>query len=245
VIVATSPFQSPSIPAFSSELEPSIYQLHSSAYCNPQQVPSHKVLVVGAGNSGADISLELVETGRKVWLAGRNVGRIPTNAAVGRAFDGRLAWWIMSHVLNVSTPVGKKMRSQGLQHGAPLGHVTREEIAEAGVELTPCVAGVQSGRPKLEDGRIPDVDGVIWATGFHPDYSWLHLPIFDEQGHPRHWRGVVKDAPGLYFIGLLFQSALTSSLLGGVGADAAFIARQISQYRPAGLEQRLSPVEKS
>jgi putative flavoprotein involved in K+ transport len=228
VIVATSPFQFPSVPGFSGELDPSIYQLHSSAYLNPQQVLAQHVLVVGAGNSGADISLELTEAGRKVWLSGRSVGRIPTNTPVGKAFDGRLAWWIMSHILSVSTPIGKKVRSHALQHGGPLGHVTRQEIAATGVELTSRVSGIQAGKPLLEDGRVLEVDGVIWATGFHPDYSWLHLPIFDQQGYPRHWRGVVKDAPGLYFIGLMFQSAITSSLLGGVGADAAYITSQIS-----------------
>jgi putative flavoprotein involved in K+ transport len=232
VIVATGPFQSPYTPAFSCDLDPSILQLHSSAYCNPEQFQARNILVVGAGNSGAEIALELVRTGRtgrKVWLAGRDVGRIPANGPLGKAFDGKLIWWIMGNILNVNTPIGRKVRAGELHHGTPLGRATREEIMQAGVELMPPVSGVQSGKPQLEDGRILPVDGIVWATGFRPDYRWLKLPIFDEQGYPKHWRGVVKEAPGVYFIGLLFQTALNSSLLGGVGTDAAYIANQISK----------------
>jgi putative flavoprotein involved in K+ transport len=229
VIVATGPFQTPHTPAVSRDFDSSILQIHSSAYCKPEEFPARNVLVVGAGNSGAEISLELARAGRKVWLAGRDVGRIPTNGPLGKAFDGKLIWWVMGNVLNVNTPIGRKVRAGGLHSGTPLGRATREEIAQAGVELTPRVAGSQSGKPQLEDGRALSVDGVIWATGFRPDYRWLHLPIFDEQGYPKHWRGVVQDAPGLYFIGLLFQTALRSSLLGGVGTDAAYISAQTFQ----------------
>jgi putative flavoprotein involved in K+ transport len=229
VIVATGPFQLPYIPVFSRDLDLAIFQLHSSEYCNPGQFPARNVLVVGAGNSGAEISLELVRAGRKVWLAGRDVGRIPANGPLGKAFDGKLIWWVMGNVLNVKTPIGRKMRAGELRHGTPLGRATQQEIVEAGVKLTPRVSGVVAGKPQLEDGRTLAVDGVIWSTGFRSDYHWLHLPIFDEHGYPRHWRGVVQEAPGLYFIGLLFQTALNSSLLGGVGADAAYIARLASK----------------
>jgi putative flavoprotein involved in K+ transport len=229
VIVATGPYQSPYTPSFASELDPSILQLHSSAYCNPGQIPAQSILVVGAGNSGAEISLDLSKAGRHVWLAGRDVGQLPVNSGIGRAFGGRLFWLITSKVMSVDTPIGRKMKENALHHGVPLGRARRPEIAAAGVYLTPRVSGVQSGKPKMEDGRILPAEGVIWATGFRPNYGWINLPIFDEQGYPRHSRGVVEGAPGLYFVGLMFQRALSSSLLGGVGADAAYISRQIAR----------------
>jgi len=229
VIVSTGPFQVPYILAFASELDPSILQLHSSAYCNPQQFPAQSVLVVGAGNSGAEIALELVRAGKQVWLSGRDVGRIPANGPLGKVFGGRPIWWVMGHVLTVNTPIGRKVRAGELHHGTPLGRATRQEIADAGVELAPRISGVQSGKPQLEDGRTLPVEGVIWATGFRPDYRWINLPIFDERGYPRHSQGIVQNAPGLYFIGLMFQTALSSSLLGGVGTDAAYIAGQIAR----------------
>lgn len=227
VVVATGPYQLPYTPAFAGELDPSIYQLHSSAYCNPDQIPAQSILVVGAGNSGAEIALDLSRAGKRVWLAGRDVGRLPVNSGIGRAFGGRLFWLVASKVMSVNTPIGRRMKRKALVHGVALGRARRPEIAAAGVELTQRVSGIHSGKPQIEDGRILPAEGVIWATGFLPDYSWIHLPIFDEQGYPRHSRGVARDEPGLYFVGLLFQRALSSSLLGGVGADAAYISRQI------------------
>jgi putative flavoprotein involved in K+ transport len=226
VIVATGAFQLPYTPAFASELDPAIFQLHSSAYCNPGQIPARSVLVVGAGNSGAEIALELVKAGRQVWLAGRDVGRIPANSPLGKVFGGRPIWWFMSHVLTVKTPIGRKVKASEFGHGTPLGRLQRQEIADSGIELTPRVSGSQSGRPQLEDGRSLPVNGVIWATGYRPDYNWIKLPILDEHRVPQHERGVVQAAPGLYFVGLFFQTALSSSLLGGVGADAAYISAQ-------------------
>ena len=233
VIVATGPFQRPFIPTFASELNPEILQLHSSAYRNPHQVPASSVLVVGASNSGAEIALELVKAGKRVWLAGRDVGGIPANGPLGKIFGGHPIWWFMSHVLTVNTPIGRKVRASELRHGTPLGRLQRQEITEAGIELMGRVSGIQSGKPQLEDGRILPVESVVWATGFRPDYHWINLPIFDEHGFPRHWRGVAQESPGLYFIGLVFQTALSSSLLGGVGADAAYITNRIVRNRLA------------
>ena len=227
VIVATGPYQKPHTPAFASELDPAILQAHSSAYCNPQQIPVQNVLVVGAGNSGAEIALELARAGKRVWLAGRDVGRIPADK-LGRLFAGRLYWWFISRVLSESTPIGRKMRSNVHDHGTPLIRASRQEVIDAGVESTPRVSGVLSGKPGLEDGRSLPVEGVIWATGFRPDFKWIDLPAFDEGGYPRHQRGIVPGAPGLCFVGLLFQTALSSALLGGVGAEAGFIVRQMA-----------------
>lgn len=227
VIVATGPFQKPKTPAFTRELDPAILQVHSSAYCNPEQISVQNVLVVGAGNSGAEIALEIARAGKRVWLAGRDVGRIPADK-LGKAFGGRLYWWFISRVLNVNTPIGQKMRSRVLYHGAPLIQANRKNVLEAGVESMPRVSAVLTGKPQLEDGRSLPAEAVIWATGFVPDYKWVNLPVFDEHGYPRHQRGIVQEAPGLYFVGLPFQTALSSSLLGGVGVEAKYIVQQMA-----------------
>ncbi|MGE5224175.1 MAG: flavin-containing monooxygenase [Omnitrophica WOR_2 bacterium] len=228
VIVATGPYQKPYTPAFAMDLDPAVLQLHSSAYCNPQQIPVQNVLIVGAGNSGAEIGLELARAGKRVWLAGRNVGRIPADT-LGKAFGGRLYWWFISRVLSVNTPIGRKMRSNVLYHGAPLIRARRQEVVDAGIETIPRVAEVLSGKPRLEDGRSLPAEGIVWATGFRPDFSWIDLPVFDDYGYPRHQRGIVQGAPGLYFVGLPFQTSLSSALLGGVSAEAEYIARQIAR----------------
>jgi len=61
------------------------------------------------------------------------------------------------------------------------------------------------------------------------DYRWIQLPVLNERGTPSHRRGVSSAVDGLYFAGLRFQYRLSSSLIGGVGEDAAFIAAQIGR----------------
>ncbi len=228
VIVATGAYQVPHVPGVAGELNPGTMQLHASAYRNPRQIAGERVLVVGAGNSGAEIALELAGTGKTVWLAGRDVGHIPANK-LGRVLGGRPYWWFISNVLSEDTFVGRKMKAQVLTHGNPLIATKRSEVISAGIGCTPRVSGSQNGRPQLEDGRVLEVEAVVWATGYRPDFSWIHLPVFDAHGLPRHKRGIVPEAPGLYFAGLHFQRALTSALLGGVGRDAQFVVDHLLQ----------------
>jgi putative flavoprotein involved in K+ transport len=141
-----------------------------------------------------------------------------------------LMWFVFSKVLTVNTPIGRKVAAQLRGHGLPLGRVKPADLQAAGVErVHPRTVGVRDGLPLLEDGRTLPVTNVIWCTGFWPDYpKWIALPIFDDDGEPIHERGVVAAEPGLYFVGLFFQSAATSSLVGGVGKDAAYIVREIA-----------------
>jgi putative flavoprotein involved in K+ transport len=94
------------------------------------------------------------------------------------------------------------------------------------------MVGVRDGKPLLQDGRVLSVANVIWCTGFAPDYRWIDLPVFGNEGYPVHSRGVVESEPGLYFLGLPFQYTLTSSFIGGVGRDARYIAEQIAARSP-------------
>ena len=119
------------------------------------------------------------------------------------------------------------MKSAVLSHGNPLIRTRREDVADAGVELLPRLVEDHNDIPHAENGSAIAAEGIVWATGFRPDYSWIMLPIFDEAGHPQQVRGVVPEAAGLFFLGLHFQSGLTSSLLGGVGEDAKFITGKI------------------
>ena len=75
---------------------------------------------------------------------------------------------------------------------------------------------MQDGRPLLEDGRVLDVANVIWCTGFEPGFSWIDLPVLAEDGLPIHRKGIVTQEPGLYFVGLHFLYAASSSMVQGV-----------------------------
>jgi putative flavoprotein involved in K+ transport len=87
VVVATGAYQNPKVPAFAAELDPGIVQLHSVDYRNPSQLREGGVLVVGVGNSGADISIELAQT-HPTWLAGKQSGHIPVRIDSRRAAIG-------------------------------------------------------------------------------------------------------------------------------------------------------------
>ena len=233
VVVASGAYRHPRIPAFASGLDPGILQLHSSDYRRPAQLRDGGVLVVGAGNSGAEIALE-ASGAHRVWLSGRHPGSEPTSA--GSRLDRLLTppfWFAINQVLTVGTPVGRKLRPKLMGVGTPLARVKPRNLRAAGVERVPRAVGTSDGFPLLEDGRVLEVANVVWCTGFRPDFSWIDLPVFDADGEPRHHRGVVEGEPGLYFVGLFFLSAVTSSLVGGVGRDAGHIADRIADRVPA------------
>ncbi len=231
VVVATGAFRFPRIPAFAGDLDPDIVQLHSNAYHNPGQLREGAVLVVGAGNSGAEIALEVTQDGHETWLSGRDTGEeLPFR--VGSVPDRLLTpplWFLFTRVLTASTPVGRRLRRKTLTLGGqPLVRVKPKDLVAAGVERVPRTTGVQDGLPVLDDGRIVDVSNVLWCTGFQQDLGWIDLPILDADGTPNHDRGAVAAAPGLYLVGQFFLHSLASSLLGGVGQDAEHIALRIA-----------------
>jgi putative flavoprotein involved in K+ transport len=142
---------------------------------------------------------------------------------------------LQSTVLTVDSPLGRKINERGVgRRGSPLIRVTPEAIRRAGVERVPRTEGVVDGKPRLADGPVLDVAAVVWATGFRPDFSWIELPILGAGGYPVHYRGVAEGVPGLYFLGLPFQYTLYSSLIGGVGADARYVAEHIRNRATSG-----------
>jgi putative flavoprotein involved in K+ transport len=234
VVVATGANQIPKVPPFANELHPGIVQLHSSQYRNPSQLQEGAVLVVGAGNSGAEIAFEVSRT-HPTFLSGKPSGELPVRHGPAMArFVFPLIRFVGNHVLTLSTPIGRKVQPKVISHGAPLIRVKLKDLAAAGVEHVPRTVGVQSGRPVLEDGGVLEVSNVIWCTGFGEEFSWIELPIFGEDGRPMHERGVVVGETGLYFVGLHFQYALSSDVLPGVGRDAEYIAKHIASREPNG-----------
>lgn len=233
VVVATGAYHHPRVPPFAAELNGSIYQIHSSEYRNRLQVHEGGVLVVGAGNSGAEIATELARH-HHTWLSGPDTGQEPTRAGGGIA--DRLVMpimWLMATRLTVKTLLGRKLRDRFLDppRGIPLARVRRKDIIAAGVERVGRTVGVRDGYPLLEDGRVLEVSNVIWCTGYRPDFSWIDLALPTRLGYPIHDRGIVDSIPGLYFIGLLFLYSLSSALLGGVGRDAEHIVDHIDAHR--------------
>jgi putative flavoprotein involved in K+ transport len=230
VVVAMSDYQRPNIPAFARELDSSIVQLHSGDYKNPAQLREGGVLLVGAGNSGAEIATELAPRHR-VWMSGRHPGHVPFrfDSFLAKHLLIRLVFRLVFHrLLSMKTPIGRKARGKGHTMGVPLIRQKPKQLAAAGVTRAARTIGVRDGLPLLDDGRTLEVSNVIWCTGFRGSFSWIDLPIFDERGNPRHDGGVVAEVPGLYFVGLHFLYALSSSMIHGVGRDAARISEAVA-----------------
>ncbi|MGF1473031.1 MAG: flavin-containing monooxygenase [Rubrobacteraceae bacterium] len=233
VVVAMSSWQNPRVPEFAGELDPGIVQLHVGEYRNPGQLQEGGVLVVGAGNSGAEVANELART-HDVWLSGSGTGNIPfrPESVLARILMPIIARIIFHRVLTTSTPIGKKVRPKWISTGEPLLRVKPKDLAERGVERVPRVTGVQHGQPQLEDGRRMEVTNVVWCTGFRPGFSWIDLPVIEEDARePNHDRGVVEEMPGLYFAGLKFLYSVSSEQIHGMGRDAARIADAIAARR--------------
>lgn len=230
VVVCTGTFgRTANVPEFAGELDPEILQMHSSEYRRPGQLREGSVLVVGGSHSGMDIAYEVAETHPTI-LAGRDCGQIPPRIETRKMrliFPVLVFAW--RHVLTRRTPIGRKEMQEARFHGGPSVRVKKSDLAARGVErITERVTGVQDGKPVV-GGRTYDVANVIWATGFQQTFGWIRLPVIGEDGWPVEYRGVVKDAPGLYFCGLSFQFGFSSMVLPGVGRDAGYVADRIAE----------------
>jgi putative flavoprotein involved in K+ transport len=240
VVVATGTFgRTAAVPDFADQLDPAIVQLHSSEYRRPGQLPPGPVLVVGASHSGCDIAYELAATHATI-LAGRDLGQIPV------PFDSRrfrlvfpVVLFAFAHVLTRRTPIGRKEMDEIRFHGGFRLRVQTKDLEERGVDwVKDRVTGVEDGRPVVE-GRGPvDVSTVIWCTGFRQTFGWIDLDVFDDRGWPHELGGVVDAAPGLYFMGLGFQSSARSMMIHGAGPDSAHVVRHILNRRQDPTEYR-------
>src|SRR5690606_14839166 len=141
-------------------------------------------------------------------------------------------------VLTVKTPVGRAARRKLGSHGGPLIRVKPAQLAAAGVVRAGTVTGVRDGKP-LVNGMPHDVANVIWCTGFVPGFSWIDLPVI-QGDDPVHESGVVREYPGLYFVGLHFLHAMSSVMVHGVGRDADRIAGLVAQRVQASGRKRMA-----
>ena len=226
IVVATGPFQTPFVPKIAEQLDSDVWRTHSTGYRQPADVPEGTVLVVGGGNTGFQIAKELSAAHKVLLSVGSKQKPLPQRIA-GRD----LFWWLTkTHLLSttVESRLGRK-----LQHRETLiGSSPRELERRYGVRLLPRAIGAAGHTVRFEDGSELEVDSVIWATGYRPDFSWIDLPILDGDGRLRHRRGMT-DVPGLYFLGLTWQWTRGSALIGWVKDDAAFLSERLTASKEA------------
>jgi putative flavoprotein involved in K+ transport len=176
-----------------------------------------------------DVAYEVAQT-HATTLCGRDCGQIPVRVDSPRA---RVVLPVLvfafRHVLTRRTPMGRKEMDEVRFHGGPSLRVMQADLDRRGVHRTTARAsGARDGLPVLDDGTVVAATNVVWCTGFKQVFDWIELPVFGDDGWPREYRGVVEDAPGLFFCGLSYQFAFSSMIFPGVGRDAGYVARKVA-----------------
>ena len=222
VVVATGSFQNPFIPNFSNKLSADILQIHSSEYRNSTQLKEGSVLVVGGGNSGAQIASELSNE-REVFLSlSHKIKFLPQDIGKKSIF-----WWFDKlgiYRVSVHSKFGQFLKKQP---DPIFGFELKSLIARKKVKLKPRTNSIDHETIFFEDGSELRIKNVIWSTGFKSNYRWIDIPnLLDEKGLPIHKRGVTT-IDGLYFLGLPWQSSRGSALIQGVSTDAEYLLQQI------------------
>ena len=220
VVLATGPFQQPRVPAIADQLAPEVAQMHSTAYRRPSDLPAGRTLVVGGGNTGYQIAHELANSRETHIAIGTRQPPLPQRL-LGRDLFFYLTKTGLIHK-SVDSRIGRRMSQKETLVG-PLPKIAKR----LGVVSHGRATGASGRTVTFDDGSQLDVDGVVWATGFRYDHSWVDLPLTNGDGRVKHQRGVT-DVPGLYTLGLQWQYTRGSALLGFVNADAEYIAGQIA-----------------
>ena len=225
VVLASGPFRRPYVPDAGCGLSSDVRQLHSLHYRRPDDVPPGQVLVVGGGNSAAQLALELQATHAVTIASPGPLWFLPEDIA-----GISMYWWtLLTGVLRAPKDawVSRYVRRRG---DSIVGTQLRRLISAGQVRLHP--HRVTAGRDReveLEDGTVLPVSSVLWCTGFRPDTDWIDVPgALDGSGAPLHATGA-SPVRGLHWMGLPWQSRLNSSIIHGVGHDAKVTARRITQ----------------
>ncbi len=224
IVVATGPFQKPFIPQIQQHLSNKVFQIHSSVYKNPSQLSSGNVLVIGGGNSGAQITIELSKT-RKVYIStGHKIVFIPRNI-----FRRSIFWWLDKlHLSEISTD--SKISTFFKRTEPVVGLELKKLIQKEKVIIKERTLDFQDQKAIFKDGSQIKIDNIIWSTGYKPDYSWIYVPgIISQNNKPIHHRGI-SPVSGIYFLGLLWLSRLGSTQIHGVGYDAKYLYENIKKF---------------
>ncbi|QZA19892.1 NAD(P)/FAD-dependent oxidoreductase [Mycobacterium malmoense] len=254
VVLATGRYRTPIVPAwpgidrFAGEL------VHSGDFSNAWPFRSRDVLVVGAGNSAADIAVQLADDGaRRIWLAVRTpphlvrraMGPFPSDIFLelfaripARAIDpliaclNRLLWGDLSVYGFHRPPLGLKATVERRGRIPTLADELVDAVRAGRVEVVAAVDAFESDRVILADGTSVTPDVVIAATGFSTDLAGLvgHLGVLDREGNPRG--GFASHlGDGMFAIG---YGIPPNGPLRAIRRNASPLAREVAAYLATG-----------
>src|SRR5215211_6945144 len=225
VVLATGAFQRPAIPSISKGLSAEVTQLAPEDYTAPSQLPSGRVLVVGDGATGRQIALELTANHEVLLAAGRH-RRVSPDRILGKS----VFWWMDKlGILRASreSAIGRYLMKADPFPGKAL---ELDKLQQRGVDVVGRVIEAEGTKISFADGRMTEVDAVLWAPGYKDDTDWVAIPeAKDSRGNFVHQRGV-SPVQDLYFIGRSWQWTRGSALFAGVGEDAAYLREHIVKH---------------
>ncbi len=225
VVVATGPYTAPFVPEAASGVHSSVVQIHSSDYRSPEDLPGRDVLVVGAGNSAAQLAVEVAGAGRRVTVAAPDGMWFLPSRVLGLS----VYWWFwLTGILNSpsSSRISRLVRARG---DGIIGRELQGLVAAGTVRMVGERVVAARGRTVvLADGTEVATDAVLWCTGYRPDHGWLAIPgALEDEGRPVHDAGR-SPVPGLHWVGLPWQTRLNSGIVDGVDRDAREAVRRIA-----------------
>jgi putative flavoprotein involved in K+ transport len=221
VIAATGAFSRPHIPDLPGLKQFRGQVIHSARYLRPDAFVGQRIVVVGGGNSGVQIAVELAQVA-EVSITTREPLMFARQRPLGQ--DVHFWWWLTGtdRVLPPPRIGGPNVLDTGryraaIQSGKPDWRPFFTRLTEAGIEWA--------------DGRAERVDTVLMATGFLPNLDYLRgLDALCPDGRPQHQGGVSSTVPGLAYVGLRNQRALHSATLRGAGRDAAYVIGHLKRH---------------
>lgn len=221
IVVATGAFQKPFIPNIVKK-KSSIFQLHSSDYQSPRQLKGTDVLVVGGGNSGAQIAVELAKYYKVTIAVGHKFKFLPLKLQGKSIFK-----WLEIMGLLYAGKDSLKGKWFQRQSDPIFGRELKKLIRNRKVVVKPKVTCVNDTEVHFTDNTRSKFTSIIWSTGFVPSYEWINLEgVISNEGKPIHTRGIT-NIKGLYFLGLPWQHQRGSALLCGVSLDAKYLVPTI------------------
>ncbi len=236
IVAASGSFSNPYRPAFPGDQGFTGELSHVADYRNPAPYTGQRVIVVGAGDSAAQVANELAPVAA-VTLASRHAMRfIPQ-----RLGDKDIHYWLRETGFDTLPPEWLSKITGGSVVTDSVGF--QQTLADDRADRRPMFTELDGNKVIWSDGQRETVDAIILATGYRPSLNYLHeLGALDSEGTPVHVRGISSTHAGLVYLGLEFQRSFASNTLRGVSHDArAVIAPLAAWIRDAPAQVGLGP----
>lgn len=216
LIIANGLCRNPHLPSWVDKLE--IPYLHSSEYKSPISIKGKKVLVVGSGNSAAQIAAELTKYYTVHWSTASK----PKFTSLH--FLGKNILWIADKLGKLDKQVSEKK----IKYGEPIYLFEDLKKLLKKTKSKKKVTEAVGNTVTFEGGAVENYDMVVLATGFTPEFGFINISEFENDLEQLRIKQGVSQVPGLYFLGIPYQRSRSSHLIYGSQKDASYMVDAIT-----------------